>query len=281
MNIKKEGFNSELTIIVNTCDSYSDVLSLFFAAFSEYWTNCSFDIIINTEERLYGNYPAKVHNYKPTGCNSWGERFLQTLESVETEFVLVVYDDFILEDYVSEEQLISIVNLMKVDKNSTVFYLIDTNLPKSKKYIHNESFSEIIDYSDFKLNSAPAIWRKSDLIDYTGKYDNPWAWEVFGSYRTYGNRHFYTRSQGFGDLYKYNYSKGGAIYRGRWVREVVESKIKKYGLDIDLMDRGLSSDSIDEGRSLKWKIQFIMLGFKMVGFKAFYFIPRYLRAKLL
>ncbi|EEY97963.1 hypothetical protein VOA_002981 [Vibrio sp. RC586] len=281
MNLKnKSDLNSELTVIINTCDSYSDVLSLFFASFSEYWPNCSFEVIVNTENNLHDNYPAIIHNYKPEGFNTWGDRFLKTLEDVRSEFVLVVYDDFILEDYINERDLISIVDFMKADPSVAVYYLINTNSPMTKINKFDNRFSEIIDYSDYKLNSAPAIWRKSDLIRYTGNHDNPWAWEVFGSYRTFNDgKKFYSLNINGSDLYPYNYTKGGAIYRGKWVRAVVLDKIEKFKLDIDVSLRGFSEDAISEARSIAWKINFICLGFKMVGFKSLNFIPRYFKAK--
>ena len=281
MNLKqKNNFNSDLTVIVNTCDAYSDVLSLFFEAFYEYWPSCSFEVVVNTENNLHDNYPVRVHNYKPSKFNSWGDRLLQTLQTVQSEYVLVVYDDFILEDYIDEKRINSILDLMKKEADAAVYYLINTNSPMDKLNSFVDTFSKISDYSDYKLNSAPAIWRKSDLINYTGNHDNPWAWEVFGTYRTFNDgKHFYSLNSNANDLYPYDYTKGGAIYRGKWVKSVVFEKLQKYQLNIDTGLRGFSDDAVCEARNFAWKLNFIRIGFKMVGFKSLYFIPRYLKAK--
>ena len=278
LNLKKD--NVELTIVVNTCDLYCDVLSLFFAAFSEYWPDCKYKVVINAEHQKYTQYDAVTHNYMNTnGVSEWGDRVLQTLNSIDSEYVLMLYDDFILENRVNLDDIQVAIKLLAEDADAAVAYLINTSLPCCSEP-YREHFSLVKDSVDYRLNSAPAIWRRSDLSNYIGRHDNPWAWEVFGSYRTFGDgKNFYTLTPGFSDIYPYNYKKGGAIYRGRWVREVIEQKFKKYQLDIDPCIRGYSEDAINEARSFKWKIQFMLTGYQMVGFKSLLFIARYFKAK--
>ena len=130
------------------------------------------------------------------------------------------------------------------------------------------------------MNTAPAIWRKQSLLDYTAAGD-ALGLGVFGTYRTWGDKKtFYSLNPMNDPVFNYNYSKGGAIYRGKWVREVVDGVAKKYPLSIDWNERGFSSDTIFEKRSLIWKLQFIKVGFRMVGFKAFYFLASYMRDKI-
>ena len=38
--------SKNLTIIVNTCDDYSDVLSIFFKSFEKWWPDCPYPIVI-------------------------------------------------------------------------------------------------------------------------------------------------------------------------------------------------------------------------------------------
>jgi len=138
------------------------------------------------------------------------------------------------------------------------------------------------DKVDYRLNSSPAIWRRKDLLGYTGVFDNPWAWEVFGTFRTIGDgKKLYCPSEKEEDIFKYNYNKGGAIYRGKWVRDVVVDKNEKYGLNVDFSERGFSIEDGHEKRSLKWKIDFILLGYKMVGLKVFSFIYRTFKSRFL
>ena len=137
------------------------------------------------------------------------------------------------------------------------------------------------DKVDYRLNSSPAIWRRKDLLNYTGVFDNPWAWEVFGTFRTIGDKKkFYCPGEKEEDIYKFNSKKGGAIYRGKWVKEVVLDKAEKYKINTDFNIRGFSSDTEFEKRTISWKIDFILLGYKMVGFDVLKFIFKALKTKL-
>jgi hypothetical protein len=237
-------------------------------------------VVINTESRAY-SHPARIHHHSsPSGTDDWGARLLATLSTIDSEFVMMLYDDFILDAPVVRERVDEALDLLRTQPSAVVTYLIDTALPLSSNDT-DEVFVPLKEQVDYCLNSAPAIWRKQALMDYTKAGDTPWAWEVFGTYRTWGDgRVFYSLNPKQVDIYPYNHNKGGAIYRGKWVREVVELVEQKYPLSIDWTVRGFSSDTVFENRSLMWKLRFMQTGFRMVGFKALNFVSGYVRAKL-
>lgn len=269
-----------MALLVNTCDTYHDVLSLFFAAFEEHWPECPYPVYVNTENKPLTLNSARVLYSKSSRSEiRWGERLRDSLAEINAEYVLMVYDDFILEAPPSTQEMCRAVAFLESRPRAGVVYLIDTRLPTdltSGPY----GYRRIRDREDYILNSAPGIWRKSVLQRFTASVDNPWAWEVFGSYRTHRSGvEFYVLPASTPDAFPFNHSKGGAIYRGLWVREVVEAKLSKYGLDINPLIRGYYSDSIDTRRSFAYKAKFFVLGVRMVGLKAFLLIYRYLKAK--
>ncbi len=270
----------ELTLMVNTCDAYQDVLGVFLHAFEDCWPDCPYPMVINTESNTR-DYPARVLNHRNlNGKDDWGHRLLSALNSIDSEFVLMLYDDFILNAPVSNDRVNTALRVLKSEPNSVVAYLINTSLPLSKTDADG-AFIALKDRVDYRLNSAPGIWRRQALMHYTAQGDTPWAWEVFGTYRTWGDgKIFYSLNPNQSDIYSYNHAKGGAIYRGMWVREVVEQLSKKYPLDIDWAERGFSSDTMFEKRSMMWKLRFMRTGFRMVGIKALYFVMSYVRDKL-
>jgi len=275
--------SDELTIVVNTCDAYSDVLTVFFAAMKLHWPDCNCPVVINTEKNNCYNFDGvTVHNFSSdTGADQWGGRLVSTLESIDSEFVLMLYDDYILEASVDQKRLINAFELLKRQANASVVYLTSVGFSSVQDPGGDVNFSIVKDYSDYRLNSAPAIWRKSDLLHYTSERDNPWAWEVFGSYRTFGDgKIFYCPSTEKDDVFIYNYKKGGAIYRGKWVRDVVEVIERTLSVSVDYEVRGFSSSVQNEKRSLGWKLSFLKTGYQMIGMKVVFFIFRYVRAKL-
>jgi hypothetical protein len=270
--------NYNITILLNTCDAYSDVLKLFFAALNEYWPNNYYKIVINSEKNIYDDYNVITHTCSLNYC-TWGKRLKSTLQSIETEYVLMLFDDFILEDFVRVVDIISAENLLSTNKEISVVYLVNTKLPLKEPDDQNQ-FIELSSNCDFRLNSFPGLWRREHLVSYTGINDNPWAWELFGSFRTFqNNRPFYSLNPKFSNIFPYNYERGGGIYRGKWVREVVEHKISKYSLDINTSIRGYSDTLVYQPRTLIWKLNFFIIGYKMIGVKVFEVIFRMIKSK--
>ena len=263
--------NKNVCVLVNTCDSYSDLWPLFAESFMEFWPNRSIQVHFNTErikEFNYKNFDIIFHN---SNSKYWGERLLQTLDNISTEYVFMLFDDFIIDNKFDDSVLNEVIQEMNSDKSISVFYLDAIGLPSNKMKNKLDKFELILPDSEYRLNSAPAIWRKDDLKKYTGVKDTPWAWEVFGTYKTQNSKKIFYQpiSKQF---FPFDGSQGGAIYRGKWVKSVVIHKVEKYQLDLDLSKRGFASKPQNESRSLSWKINFLWIGWKMVKFKIFKFI---------
>jgi hypothetical protein len=272
-------------IVVNTCDAYEDVWELFFCAFKEHWPECKYKIILNTEskQRKFNNLDVNIHNFdSPNGKDMWGLRLKQTLNACESKYVLMLYDDFILEGRVDQEKIMNCIQWLNENPNVAVFYFTNNPTSKNTDDLRFDSFELISDKADYKLSSGPAIWRREKLLQFIGDNDNPWAWEFFGSYRTYGEKDlFYCAKKIHETIYPYNYAMGGAIYRGKWVGKIVLPLISKYNLQIDINQRGLADGlQQDNKRSLMWKLEFFWLGFKMIKFGVFLYVYRIVKKKL-
>lgn len=268
-------FENRVTIVVNSCDDYSDVLELFFKAFQEYWPDNIFPVVVNSESSPLLGYDEAEKRAKP-----WGERLIDILSKIETQYVIMLFDDFVLEDTIDSKKINGALNLLDNDNQASVFYL-NAACVRDHEDDHHNDYRLLKDKVDYRLNSVPSIWKREDLISFTKPIDNPWSWEVFGSYRTFNkDKNFYSTSSQAKNIFNYNYKKGGAIYRGKWVREVVGSKIEKYNLKIDLDERGFVDLDEKVNRSLRWKIDFLILGYRSIGFGMCRFVFRYFKLKL-
>ena len=273
-------------ILVNSCDAYEDVWELFFCAFQEYWPECKYRVILNTENKKFTSTKVDLHTHNfnsPDGRDMWGLRLKQTLIECQSKYVVMLYDDFVLEGNVDQDQIVKCAKWLDENPEVAVFYFINNPANKNIDDRRFDNFELIPTKGDFKLNSAPAIWRRKKLLEFIDDNDTPWAWEFFGSYRTYSSTDlFYCVQREHEDIYPYNYITGGAIYRGKWVRRIVVPLINKYNLRIDLNDRGLTDGVMKKDkRTLLWKINFFLLGFKMIKFGIILFIYRILIKKFL
>lgn len=275
-----------VTIVVNSCDAYSDLWDLFLICMSDYWCGCKYPIVINTERKNYTkpngmSFDVSVHNFESEGADIWGERLISTLKDTNSEFVIMLYDDFLLNGYVDQQRLSALVDLMSGNPKIDVVYLTKL-LGVQKKSERDDGLAPVAPKADYRLNSAPAIWRKDALLKFTGRKDNPWAWEYFGSYRTFSkNSLFLAVADSSCDIYPYDYRKGGAIYRGKWVAEVINPIIEKHKLPLDIKKRGFVDSSSFPKRGIAWKCSFLMTGAQMIGPRIVISVFRLFRGKLL
>ena len=266
-------------ILVNSCDAYSDLWPSFFHLLKLNWPNIEqMNVYLNTESTTECSLEIPVHliTTELNGKDLWGKRLINALSQIEEDYVVVLMDDFYLKSQVSEERIQKCIDAFDLDPSIAVFYLYNT-FRKSFNNSEYEGFGVVPPKTNFRLNSAPAIWRKSALLKYTKQSDNPWAWEYFGTCRTNRtNDKFYCVIDKNRGIYDYAH----AIYRGKWLAKDVLPVIKKYNLELDLDKRGIVEEGKPvEKRSLSWKLRFLTTGIRMVGFDAIKEVYRDVKSK--
>lgn len=260
--------NNNCSIVINSCDGYEDIWKPFFSCFKDNWKNCPYPIFLNTEHKNYAHEGLNITalNVIKNKKIEWGERLLDCLSRIETEYVLMLFDDFCLEHEVNQSEIENCLQAMEKDENIDAFY-IDHLFPELMDGT-DAKFVEVPIGKEYRLNSCPCIWRKSSLMKYTGKIDNAWAWEYFGTFRTEKAKasKIYALNA-LPDLFPYNYKIGGAIHRGQWVKSVIEPINEKYNLNIDFSKRGFTDENY-QGNPTWWLIKFTFKGVRMVGPRA-------------
>lgn len=266
-----EKFLNDVVILINSCDQNYDVLSLLIKSIDENWKENPFKIKINTESNGLFNAKNSIKDVE------WGERLIKNLNSLQATYVIFLLDDYILEEKINIELIYKALEVLHADESGAAFYLNYCTSHEEK----NGDYFKLKAVDDARLNSHPAIWRRKDLLQLTESFDTPWSWETFGNYRTFNSiKNFYSVASKEKDIYKYDYRLGGAIYRGKWVKEVVEPLTNRFGLSIDLSKRGFVKLEEDYKRPFKWKLAFVYLGFKTIGFRMFGYIFSYLKKKI-
>lgn len=274
---------SNCTILVNSCDAYEDLWQPFFVLFDHYWKNCPYNIILNTEHKKFdyeGLNIKSLNLLSQTDKDLWGKRLRETLKKIDTKYVISIFDDFFLEKDIDQELIEECIKRMDEDDKISVIYLM--KLPcKSSDDSRFDNLELVGAKVNYRLNSAPAIWRKDKLLEYTGNKDTPWAWEFFGSARTYGKKDLFYCTKQENNIYCFKSELGGAIHRGKWVKSIIEPVIKEYNIDIDLSQRGIEDENKTEYKhSIGWNLKFLLTGFRMINFKVSIFLWRAIKKRI-
>ena len=239
----------ELTIFINTCDSYEDCWDPFFKLFSKYWQHCPFLIVLNTEIKEY-SYPGlnirctktSVGEYKKLG---WSECLMLALDSIQTPYILYLQEDYFLEAQVNDRMIFQLLNEMKL-MDLDVVQLLESSQLTSPKGKESELILEISSKAKWRLSLQAAIWKKTFLRSHIRAHESPWQLESYGSFRSQLMRqkmHCVNEDLLSTKRKIYPYKPTG-IVAGKWVREIVEPLFLQHNIKIDFSIRGFHSPNL-------------------------------------
>lgn len=231
------------TILVCSCDDYEDLWFPFFKLLKTYWKNCPCKIVLNTESKVFSYPELNIECYRLFDNKTvpYGLRMIEHLKKIDTEYVLVLMDDFFIRKEVNESELIKVIKWLDSDKSIACFsfqHFNDELNIKSKKYL---DYEERPKYGEYKLNFQAAIWDKHSLLNFWKKHETPWEWETLANYRTFRtNKKFFVISDDNKIPIDYGFCHSGmGVYRGKWVLNTVEELFKKNDIKIDFTKRGI------------------------------------------
>jgi hypothetical protein len=241
--------NSELTIFVNSCDSYEDCWDPFFKLFSKYWRHCPFLIVLNTETKEY-SYPGlnirctktSAGEYKKLG---WSECLMFALDSIQTPYILYLQEDYFLDAPVNDRIIFQLLNEIKLI-NLDVVQLLESSqltLPKGKE---SELILEVSSKAKWRLSLQAAIWKTPFLRSHLRVHESPWQLESYGSLRARLRRQkiHCVNEDLLGEARKIYPYKPTGIVAGKWVREIVEPLFLRHDIKVDFSVRGFHSPHV-------------------------------------
>ena len=246
----------DCSLLVNSCDAYSDVWEIFFKCLKVHWPGIDMPIFLNSESKQYDNSDVQVTTLNYSGKSEWCGRLKDALLKIESEFVLLLLDDFCLNSDVNLENLNKCFFLMQADPTISCIHIPERGVES------NTSFSiRLMDNREYGvLGCGPSIWRREDLLFFTREWLSAWLFEAYGSYYARkSKKRIYFIGNNTSDIFKYSGKMGGCIHKNYWVGCVVRPLIEELGIDIDLNERGCIENWQKEGWqeqiSLKTKIK--------------------------
>lgn len=241
------------SILVNTCDKFEDCWSPFFKLWSLYWNDCSGKIFLNTEYKSFSysgiditsTKVCAVHHMSLNKRATWSQCLAWALDTINTDIVLYMQEDYFLTDKVDNNMVEYFVSLMNDNPDIPCIQLTDENFPATVK-----SNIENLYYGDNKHTSyvccQASLWRKEILKSLIRKHETAWDFEYFGSKRArYMNLKFLRVDpqwvhQGGYQIIPYLFT---GIIGGKWYRPVVDL-FAKHDIEMDYSYRGFHEKQV-------------------------------------
>lgn len=235
------------SIIVLSCDKNIGPLKLFMKFFNENWRSCSYPVYVGLEKIMTNFEGAEVINSEEA---LWGKRIKNYLQNIETEYVLIFLDDFLIEKPVDDKIIESYINILDENPDIATISLADI-YDKGNKETEFNSLVERKHNGNYLLNLQVGIWRKSLLINLLMDKESPWQTELYGSIRARKLRNCRFLCLNSDSNMPIQYNRGWLIVRGSWnADEIVRLNLQEYtdcifdGKDIIYMGYGFIKTDI-------------------------------------
>ena len=239
--------SDDLTIVVNSTDSFEDCWHPFFTLFNVYWPQCPYPIVLNTETKPY-SHPALDVSVSQVGIDwsgegriSWGDCVIRCLQSINTEYILYMQEDYFLNSAVDGVVLEEFLDVMR---NHNVAHIRLMELDRSG-VVHQEMFHPLLwqikKNANYRISLQAGLWRRSALLGYLRAGESAWHFERFGTRRAYCKADLFLCQ----NMDEFN-SKGRfvipykptGIIRGKWYEAAVAKLFNEHGIVIDYSVRG-------------------------------------------
>ena len=209
----------KISLIYSTCDRYECLWNGFFRLWEKYWPSFDAQIILNTETKTfsYGNYDIIRPKFNKENL-TWSERLNKSLEIVSTPYVLFTLDDFYIKSPVDLQTLNMCIEQMDKDESVKLFtfgWQPGNNSPCN----FSDRFEQRARFAPYRVNAQIALWRVSYLKRIIKLYENPWEFELNGSFRSslHGGKLFSLKKSA---PLVFDYDWGFLVVRGQLNKEV-------------------------------------------------------------
>jgi len=208
-----------LGILILSCDKNSDLWEPYFSLF---WKN------YNGLHQVYlGSNSVNYHGNKVKVIFSgedidWSSSCRAILRQIPNKYILLLLEDFFITTKIDLTEMTKHIKFIEMNKARHVH--IGPN-PKPDKFL-NQEIGVYEKRAPYRVNVV-GYWDKEYLLSLLMDGENPWDFEIKGSYRTFNDDGFYC-------LKKPLFSIIHVVEKGNWLPEAVQyCEEQKVSLEID------------------------------------------------
>lgn len=238
--------NSNLAILVVTCDKYSDLWPIFFELKRKYWRNCEYKTYIGS------NYKICDEDGVETICIgndiSWADNVKKMLEYIKEDYVLMLLEDFFID---RDIDALMIKKLVQYTCDNKIDCLRLEPAPGPVRLFERHlKLGYIRPGMPYYVSTQPAIWNKKVLISLLRKGFSAWDFEQKNSADSCKMNYKFV---GVRD-YVFHHKNG--VERGKYYKSTAKF-LKQQNIKADIKKRGVINDGglIAKIKLLKYKFK--------------------------
>lgn len=220
--------SQSFAVLVLSCDKYADVWPAFFKCFRENFPAGDWPVYLGSNTQKC-NEPGVVTILSGSDPD-WSTSYKRILEKIPQKKVFVILEDLFLSSKVDENVLAALVNFMfEKDANHIRYW----GRPAPDFPTDNPLIGECARGAPYR-STVCGFWDRDYLLKLLLEGENPWNFEILGSYRTSYSDGFYATTS---PLCEYQ----NMIEKGRWIPASIEWA-NRNGVNLSLEVRPVLKD---------------------------------------
>lgn len=227
--------NNEVTILVSSFDGFADCWVPFLYGFKKYWPSCKYQIYLITNSKDSPD-ETMLPSLKTSEDLGWASNLSLALESVDSDYIIYLQEDFWLNQQVNQANLERYIEIVK-QRNWQFLRIAPLTVPKA--YLNENVFPT---FGKKRLTLQAGIWEKSFLQSLLFEGESGWDFEQKSTERLKGKqKKTYCVNSGLASNFVLAYCWGTAVRKKKWTRGAVDF-IEKENLEFDLTKRKRESN---------------------------------------
>jgi len=169
------------SILVPSCDKYSDLWEPFFSLFWRYWPDCPYPVYLGSNHQSF-EHP-KVKTILVGDDKDWSSGIKAMLETLQSKYVLVILEDFFIRKPVDGKHIVSLIRILEELKGSMLQLRPIIRRPFSRV----KGFSAVVRLRKempYRVSLQPTIWEREALLSLICEGESAWEFEINASNRS-------------------------------------------------------------------------------------------------
>jgi hypothetical protein len=231
-----------LTILVNSSDGFEDCWAPFFKLLYTQWPDCSYPVLLNTEEKNW-SFPKANQRASRVGAGehrrlSWSECLIRAIDQIETPLLLYFQEDYFLDTPVRVDVIENAIRLMLRQPDIGHIALTKQGSFGPFEAYPMSGFSKIRQDAQYRISTQAGLWRPDVLRSYLDPKENGWMFEIFGTWRAQKRRDLFLVAdfspENGGPAIDYVHT---GIIKGKW-HPSMPALFAQLKIDVDFTKRG-------------------------------------------
>ncbi len=203
--------NSNIAILVVSCDKYSDVWGVFFEAFLKYWPDCTKNIYWGSNYQAFSH--ERVQPLLIGEDRDYSSNLINMLNRVKEDWVIMWIEDLILCKPVDDLYVNRILS-QAIDHNVSYLKLAATYPWSYENSFKGEIFDTLPPNIKYRVGVGLTFWNKQALLEILRPGESAWDIEKRAGFRSSLTSDIYCAWRADIENPPFNYIN--TIVKGKW-----------------------------------------------------------------